>query len=210
MTQMQIAWQNMLETVRSNRAREEENYRSNRAREDETYRHNSVWEAENARHNVAVEGFSQRSLEEQRRHNTVSESQEWRRISDNAVNAYRNYRLEQARLAETKRWNQYQQTWNAQMLGQQKAELAERVRSNDLNFTVRTNELAEKVRSNKRSETLRKRELKQVKFRNQVDAFYQDIKSQNETRSVKARTMDAWTNMFGMALKYSTALIPLL
>lgn len=84
MTSNQIAWQNAMESRRSNLAREAETNRSNVARETETNRHNLADEGETHRHNVVgeqetalhnrnTEGLTMGQLVEANRHNTVTE-----------------------------------------------------------------------------------------------------------------------------------------
>lgn len=99
MTANQIAYQNMLENVRSNQAREQEQNRTNVANEDlrlqelreaqrhnvttetETNRSNLAKELENNRHNVATES-------ETARHNVVTEQEAGRhnRVTENTAN----------------------------------------------------------------------------------------------------------------------------
>jgi C4-dicarboxylate-specific signal transduction histidine kinase len=55
MTRNQIAYRELKETRRSNRAREEETNRANIAKETEENRSNTAQEAETNRHNVAAE-----------------------------------------------------------------------------------------------------------------------------------------------------------
>lgn len=74
MTHNQIAWQNLLETMRSNLAREQEESRSHQASEIENRRHNFAWEGESRRHNVQNEQHSLLQLDELRRHNMRNES----------------------------------------------------------------------------------------------------------------------------------------
>lgn len=74
MTHNQIAWQNLLETMRSNLAREKEDFRSHQASETENRRHNFAWEGETRRHNVQNEQNSLLQLDELRRHNMRNES----------------------------------------------------------------------------------------------------------------------------------------
>lgn len=69
MTKNQIDYGNYREAIRSNLARELENYRHNTAVEQETHRSNVFYEGETRRHNVATET-------ETRRHNIVSEENE--------------------------------------------------------------------------------------------------------------------------------------
>lgn len=80
MTTNQIAYHNLLESQRSNKARESENYRSNLAKEAENYRSNTAKEQENIRSNKADESIRRRSnkiksqeLDESKRHNKVQE-----------------------------------------------------------------------------------------------------------------------------------------
>lgn len=84
MTANQIAYWNMRENERSNRANEAETNRSNVTRERETERSNRAKEAENYRHNFATEGETERhnkrteaqtdtKLAEDGRHNRVLE-----------------------------------------------------------------------------------------------------------------------------------------
>lgn len=72
MTKNQIDYGNYREAIRSNLARELENYRHNTAVEAETHRSNVFYEGETRRHNVVTEN-------ETHRHNVVSEQNEIQR-----------------------------------------------------------------------------------------------------------------------------------
>lgn len=67
MTQNQIAYWNLQENIRANKAKEGENYRSNLAREIETNRSNVAKELETNRSNVAQEREALRSHQENER-----------------------------------------------------------------------------------------------------------------------------------------------
>jgi hypothetical protein len=75
MTANQIAWQNMLESRRSNRAREAETNRANLATEGETKRANLAKEGETNRHNLATEGIAILGHQETVRSNKVKEKE---------------------------------------------------------------------------------------------------------------------------------------
>lgn len=112
MTYNQIAYQNMLETQRSNRAREQEtgrsnlanealkgrelseNERSNRVKESETERSHRATEDENRRHNLATEGTAQ----------YVADTGRYTAVSNRDL-GLRNVGLGYSQLAETNRSN---------------------------------------------------------------------------------------------------------
>lgn len=80
MTANQIAYQNMLEARRTNRAKEIETQRSNLAKEAENLRSNKAKENENFRHNINTEevalrqlGLSAQQIAEVIRHNKATE-----------------------------------------------------------------------------------------------------------------------------------------
>lgn len=75
MTHNQIAYHDLEERKRSNRANERETNRSNLARESELNRHNTVTEQETERHNRATELGVMTQIDEQRRHSMVVERQ---------------------------------------------------------------------------------------------------------------------------------------
>lgn len=125
MTPNQVAWQVMLETVRSNKAREQETFRHNVVTEGEAYRHNTTTETEFRRHNEADEWLHGLSIKEQTRHNIASEG-----ISRAQV------RLGYDQLSELRRHNKAQEVRDALNLAEaQRSNLArERISS-------RTNQL---------------------------------------------------------------------
>lgn len=120
MTANQIAYQNMLENVRSNQAREQEQNRTNVANEDlrlqelrEAQRHNTTTESETNRSNLAKELETNRhnvaTENETARHNVVTEQETGRhnRVAENTANAvaYETARHNQTTEAESKRHN---------------------------------------------------------------------------------------------------------
>lgn len=84
MTANQIAYQNMLETRRSNLAKEAETNRSNVAREKETYRSNVAKEVETNRHNIDNERLGWANLDESTRSHKVQEQLGWANLSETA------------------------------------------------------------------------------------------------------------------------------
>nr|AVX53304.1 putative ORF1 [Marmot picobirnavirus] len=95
MTKNQLVFQANLETMRANRARENETLRNNMATESETVRSNMARENENFRSNVAKENETNRSNtvkeSETKRHNVQDERlkalQEVNRAFGNVTNA---------------------------------------------------------------------------------------------------------------------------
>lgn len=73
MTYNQIQYWNLQELIRSNQARERENYRHNVAVESETHRSNVVYERETVRHNKQNEAIGWGNLSELSRHNKATE-----------------------------------------------------------------------------------------------------------------------------------------
>lgn len=74
MTHNQIAYFQLEETRRANRANESETARHNTSTESETRRHNQVGEGETVRHNLEQEKISLSSLEETKRANRANEA----------------------------------------------------------------------------------------------------------------------------------------
>lgn len=72
MTGNQIAYWNLVENQRANKAKEAENYRSNVAKETETNRSNLIKEGETNRSNLANEAISRDQLLEQKRNNDLN------------------------------------------------------------------------------------------------------------------------------------------
>nr|AVX53789.1 putative ORF1 [Marmot picobirnavirus] len=113
MTQNQIAYWNLVETRRSNQAKERENTRSNTAKERENYRSNLAREQETATHNRIVEANDIRNLQENKRSNQAREretnrtnlaNEDIRRTTNtnNWLNTQMNRNLEYDKLNETK------------------------------------------------------------------------------------------------------------
>lgn len=95
MTSNQIAYNQHLETKRSNLAREAETHRSNVVNEIETQRANRAREGENYRHNTVTEGISLGTLLEGVRSNKARESENVRKNNmDYAINYARNQETE--------------------------------------------------------------------------------------------------------------------
>lgn len=111
MTTNQINYWNYVETMRANRAREDENRRSNIAREEETKRSNLSKEGETLRSNVARERETRRSNlaneVELGRHNAAVEANAERVRSDNYDVAMRKDQMDRYR-AGTERVNSEQ------------------------------------------------------------------------------------------------------
>lgn len=120
MTANQIAYQNMLENVRSNKVREQEQNRTNVANEElrlqelrEAQRHNTTTESETNRSNLAKEMENNRhnvaTENEATRHNVVTERETGRhnRVTENTANvvAYETARHNQATETESARHN---------------------------------------------------------------------------------------------------------
>lgn len=142
MTHNQIAWQNALETVRSNLAREQETRRHNLIGEQETGRHNVRVEDETHRHNTATERVSILDLNEKVRHNVRSEHLNERdineRIRHNRVAEYWN----SLDTRERSRHNRMQESLNTQ-------ELSERRRDNIFRNEMEVSAHNERVRDNR-------------------------------------------------------------
>lgn len=94
MTHNQIAYFQLEETRRANRANETETARHNTSTESETRRHNQVGEGETVRHNLEQEKISLGSLEETKRANAANEALKSSEID-----------IRKSTLAETERHN---------------------------------------------------------------------------------------------------------
>lgn len=113
MTQNQIAYQNMLETIKHNRVSE-----------SELGRHNLATEGETSRHNVVTEGQEAQSLTELNRHNKAVE--------------HETKRSNVAALRETKRANKAREKENRRS---NKASEANTRRGQDINYQAKIQEL---------------------------------------------------------------------
>lgn len=103
MTYNQIQYWNLQELIRSNKAREGENFRHNLATETETHRSNVVHENELIRHNKQTEAIAWGNLSELSRHNKATESET---VRHNMVGEL----VDIGRLKENIRHNKFQDT----------------------------------------------------------------------------------------------------
>lgn len=149
MTSNQIAYWNLQEAMRANRAREIENNRSNLAKERENYRSNAARERENLRSNLRSEQLQSYSLGETKRSNLARETETRR---SNLMAEYENRRAHMANekinlINATTSRGQYQETRRSNLE-------RERLNRDSLANTIRYNEasVAETIRSNQARE----------------------------------------------------------
>lgn len=159
MTQNQIAYWNLQETERHNKAGEDENKRHNVTTEGETFRHNYVTEQvsiadlnergrhnrateyETSRHNMETESQGRQQLAETNRHNLETERQGRTNLDIQLSSLNETIRHNQAGEKENYRHNLAQESYNM-------ANLSETQRSNLENERRRREELAETGRHN--------------------------------------------------------------
>lgn len=151
MTRNQLAYWQLEEAKRSNRANEQETNRSNIARETETNRHNVVSEQETERHNRAMETFNLKQLDEQMRANQAHETAVARQQTE----------VERANLV---RENQNQQSinlgWGQLALGY--SQLSETIRNHKMNEDINLMSLQETTRNHEANEAISRANLEET------------------------------------------------
>lgn len=172
MTPNQVAWQVMLETVRSNKAREQENFRHNVATEGEMYRHNVATETEYRRHNEADEWLHGLSIKEQTRHNIETEKI-----------GYANVKLGYDQLSEMKRHNKAQELRDLYNLAE----------------TRRSNQAREEI--SRQANRLRSAELLQLDKREAYRLSIAKRKLELEEKELLVKGVSAGANLLGSIFK---------
>jgi hypothetical protein len=147
MTQMQIAWQNAMESIRSNHAKELENYRHNKAYEDEVFRHNTVSEGELGRHNRQMEGISLMEVDELKRRNLSLEGLQRREQEERARHNAAVERQNMFDSRERSRHNAMMERINIKQLVNERERMWRE-------YDTRLSEIKERSRSNRARERL--------------------------------------------------------
>lgn len=176
MTRNQIDYWNLQENSRHNVVTEKETGRHNLATEQETARSNMAREVETGRHNRATESIDLGKLQEQSRHNRVSEGQEDTRLS-----------IESGKLVETGRHNLETEAQGRVNLGLSSDTLAELRRHNkatesltgtDLN--IKSMSQQETMRHNLTSESIEQQKAESQYLVNKANADYTNLKAKWE------------------------------